>query len=289
VTVPQWFSRNIAVAPERGRVEVDGCSIETLAWGDPAKRGLLLAHGLGANAEWWLPFAPFFADEWRVGALSFSGMGRSGWRDCYDMPTCAREMAACADALGLFDGGEKPWLVAHSMGGIAAIYLAASQVGARFGGIVLVDSGTVPSEDRVTISPGPRTPHPGFASRADGVARFRLRPPQGGVPGWFMEFLAEKSLYQREDGRWYWHFDPNGDANRGTEFVGALSDLLPRARCPLAFVWGEDSVLMTQGSKDLNRAVAPSGTRFVEIPTAHHLLMLDQPEAFVTALRVLLG
>jgi len=289
MTVPQWFRQNIEVEPERGQIEVEGCAIETLAWGDAGKRGLLLAHGLGANADWWLPFAPFFTDEWRVGALSFSGMGRSGWRDRYNMPICAREMAACADSLGLFDGDEKPWLVAHSMGGIAAIYLAASEVGARFAGIVLVDSGTVPSEDRMKISPGPRTPHPGFATKAEGMARFRLRPPQGGVAGWFMEFLAEKSLYLREDGRWHWHFDPNGDVNRGTEFVGALSDLLPLARCPLTFVWCEDSVLMTQRSKELNRAVALPGTRFVEIPSAHHLLMLDQPVAFVSALRALLG
>src|SRR5213595_1074078 len=71
---PEWFKTAIANAPERTLVDVRGAAIETLSWG---------LHGNGANADWWSFIAPFFADDHRVAALSFSGMGGSGWRDRY--------------------------------------------------------------------------------------------------------------------------------------------------------------------------------------------------------------
>ena len=36
---------------------------------------LLFLHGNGAHADWWSFIAPFFAAEYRVAALSWSGMG----------------------------------------------------------------------------------------------------------------------------------------------------------------------------------------------------------------------
>jgi len=288
MSAPAWFERNLAEAPQRGTIEVAGCPIETLAWGKVGNRGLLLVHGNGAHADWWVPLAPFFSGEYRVGALSFSGMGSSGWRDRYSMAIYVEELIAASEALGLFAGAEKPWIVAHSLGGIAATYLSESTHGERFAGIILVDTGAVRPEDRIGMPP--RTaPHPGYATLEEGMARFRLRPPQLGIGSWLLRFVAERSLQQRADGRWHWRFDPDGNLKRGREFIGTAQDVIPRARCPLAFIWGGESALMTQGSKALNREVAPPGTRFVEIPSAHHHLMFDQPIAFVTAVRALIA
>src|SRR3546814_12969675 len=64
-------------------LEVSGTAIETLAWGERGKPGLLFLHGNGGHADWWRFIAPFFASDWRVGAISWSGMGRSGWRKSY--------------------------------------------------------------------------------------------------------------------------------------------------------------------------------------------------------------
>lgn len=288
MSAPAWFERNLAEKPERGTVEVDGCPIETLAWGKVGNRGLLFVHGNGAHADWWVPLAPFFANEYRVGALSLSGSGSSGWRDRYGMAVYVEELMAASEALGLFAAPEKPWIVAHSLGGIAAIYLSETDHAARFAGVILVDTGAVRPEDRLGMRPR-AAPHPGYATLEEGIARFRLRPPQPGIAPWLMQFVAERSLEQREDGRWHWRFDPDANAKRGREFVGTAQDVMPRARCPLALVWGAESALMTPGSQALNREVAPPGTRFVEIPAAHHHLMFDQPIAFVTAIRALIA
>ena len=64
----------------------------------------------------------------------------------------------------------------------------------------------------------------------------------------------------------------------------------------VALTWGSSFLLIELGVDHfepevvaLTREHAPPGTRFVEMPDAAHHLMLDQPIAFVTALRALLG
>ena len=59
---PQWFNDAIARAPVRTFTDVRGAAIETLAWGEHGKPGLLFLHGNGASADWWSFIAPFFAD-----------------------------------------------------------------------------------------------------------------------------------------------------------------------------------------------------------------------------------
>lgn len=72
---PRWFQQAIAQAPERRRIPVSGAGIELLTWGEIGKPGLLFLHGNGAHADWWSFIAPFFAADWRVAAISWSGMG----------------------------------------------------------------------------------------------------------------------------------------------------------------------------------------------------------------------
>ena len=78
---PDWFERVVAIEPERTFVEVDGAQVEALAWGARGKPGLIFLHGGAAHADWWSFIAPFFGGERRVVAPSFSGMGRSDWRE----------------------------------------------------------------------------------------------------------------------------------------------------------------------------------------------------------------
>src|SRR5438046_9757365 len=105
---PAWFEAASDNAPERSFIEVRGAAIETLSWGRRGKPGILFLHGNGANADWWSFIAPFFADDHRVAALSFSGMGGSGWRDRYSYDGYVTEALEVADAAGLFDGATGP-------------------------------------------------------------------------------------------------------------------------------------------------------------------------------------
>jgi pimeloyl-ACP methyl ester carboxylesterase len=56
----------------------------------------------------------------------------------------------------------------------------------------------------------------------------------------------------------------------------------------MAIIHGERSSVMTPESVAFTRALLPTGTACVEIAAAHHHLMLDQPLAFVAAVRALL-
>jgi pimeloyl-ACP methyl ester carboxylesterase len=60
-------------------------------------------------------------------------------------------------------------------------------------------------------------------------------------------------------------------------------------QCPVAIVWGSQSVLFDDEVLAYNASLAPAGSPRIAIPAARHHLMVDQPLAFVTALRGLLS
>jgi pimeloyl-ACP methyl ester carboxylesterase len=88
---PDWFVRAVAAPRTDGSVEVDGCAVHYLVWGEPGRRGLVFGHGGGAHAHWWTPVAATFAGAFRVVAVDLSGHGDSGRRDSYDPEISARE------------------------------------------------------------------------------------------------------------------------------------------------------------------------------------------------------
>jgi len=58
--------------------------------------------------------------------------------------------------------------------------------------------------------------------------------------------------------------------------------------CPIALMWGERSNLMGQETMDYMFGKVPAGFKKVAIPDADHHVMIDQPLAFVAAVRGLL-
>src|SRR5436309_2221830 len=111
---PAWFGDALAQAPERSLIPVAGANIELLTWGEVGKPGLILVHGNSAHADWWSFIAPFLADQYRVAALSLSGMGDSDWRETYTFEGFASEIYDCAKAAGLYEAKVKPIYIGHS-------------------------------------------------------------------------------------------------------------------------------------------------------------------------------
>lgn len=288
MTVPEWFRRNVADAPKRGVLDVEAAKIETLAWGRRGDRGMMLIHGNGAHADWWSHLGPFFSSSLRVGAISLSGSGRSSWREAYSFAQHGREIVAGAAEIGLFDASEKPWLIAHSMGARSAAEVAASPDGARFEGVILVDSGVRPPSYPTKHAREHTGKHSGFNSLEEGMARFRLRPEQPDVPQWMMDHIGRRSLVLRADGSWNWCFDPKLTNSLWNE-IPFYADRIKKARCPLVFIWGSKSALITPEIIEFSMEVAAEGTKFVELAEAHHHLILDQPLAFVAALRAVIA
>ena len=285
---PAWFDAALAHEPARRFVDVDGAHIESLSWGERGRPGLLFMHGNGAHADWWRFIAPFFADSYRVAALSWSGMGGSGHRSHYSLDDFIAEALGVAEAEGLFEADQKPVFVAHSFGGVPLMGCAGRH-GDRLRAAVMVDTPVrTPAQEaerRRRPASGPARPHRVYPSLEAALARFRFAPEQPCVTPYIADFIARSSLKEVEGG-WTWKFDPF----LWNDFrMSDTGPLLADVRCPFALMWGDRSILMSPEVIDHMASIAPPGTPKIVIPDAAHHVMVDQPLAFVSAVRALLA
>lgn len=285
---PDWFTRAVAVPVERSRIMVQGAGIDVRAWGARGQPGVLLLHGNGAHADWWSFIAPWLADDYRVAALSWSGMGASDWRQHYSVDLFVAEAFAVMAATGLFEAPRKPVVVGHSFGGFPTI-AAALRRGSELAGIVVVDTPIRSPEDEKAHRRGrsdeaPR-PHRVYATIEQALARFRLAPRQRCENLFIADAIARASL-REVDGGWSWRFDPYLWSRFDIDPTGPM---LPYLQCPVAFIWGDRSSLMPAEVIGYMRANVSSDTPFIAVPDADHHVMIDQPLAFVAVLRALLG
>ena len=293
---PQWFTEAIAQAPEHRFHLVRGARIETLAWGERGKPGLLLMHGNGAHAQWWSFIAPFFARDWRVVAFSWSGMGGSDHRESgtYTLDGFVEEVFSIAQAEGLYDAPLAPVFVGHSFGGFPTMACAARH-GERMRAAVVVDSPMRTPAQRKEFERARQArehkPLRVYPSFDDAVMRFRFMPVQPCEHLYVVDHIARTSLRRVEatdssPAGWTWCFDPF--MWRGYR-MGSPSEDLANARCPIAIMWGARSSLVGPAVVEYARSLAPAGSPMIEIPDADHHVMIDQPLAFVAALRGLLA
>ncbi len=283
---PDWFTQALADEPERSLVRVQGAPIETLAWGRVGDPGLLLLHGNSAHADWYSFVAPLLRQGRRVVALSFSGMGASGWRTQYSVAQWADEALAVAEATGLFAAATPPVVAAHSFGGFALMNLAARH-GQRLARAVIIDTPVRPPSGAGQL--GSHRRHRShdlrsarvYATLAEPLQRFRLLPPQGCAHPFIADLIARRGLKQTVgptgQPAWVWRFDPFIFAH--FDFGRPYRDL-GLARCPVTLVRGGRSRLLSPALLDHAMTLAPAGSQRLEVADADHHVMIDQPLAF---------
>ena len=283
---PAWFEQALAAPFASHFVEVEGCRIHYLLWpGDDARaenRGLLFVHGGGAHANWWRFIAPFFTRDFRVAALDLSGMGDSATRAEYNATLRAGEIRAVLEHGRL---GQRPFVVGHSFGGYMTMRFGAA-FGDDIGGAVIVDSpirrpdasGNVSARRAVSLE----RHYPSFEA---GLSRFRLLPAQPCANEFIVEFIARHSLRQAPAG-WTWKFDVGTMSAR--RWGEPFNEHLQKLRCRAALIFGQNSALVSRDTADYMSELMGPTAPVVEIPEAQHHVMLDQPIAFVAALRTLL-
>jgi pimeloyl-ACP methyl ester carboxylesterase len=279
---PDWFLNAVATPYDDLAVEVLGCSIHYLRWGDPANPGVVLVHGGAAHAHWWSFIAPMLIRQYHVVALDMSGHGDSGRRDAYRNDIWAEEVLAVAEDAGM----DRPVLVGHSMGGFVSIMAAATH-SERLSGIVIVDSPVRrpdPESAEGTRGRAFRNPKT-YPDASTAIEHFRLIPPQPCENKYIVDHVARNSLREVEGGV-TWKFDP--DVFRRAE-PGVRHDFLSRVQARVAVFHGEHSAIVTPDVTDYMNEVLGRTAPFVEIPQAYHHLILDQPLAFVAALRAILA
>lgn len=292
-SLPAWFTDALSAPREEGFVRVDGVRMHFFRWGNPEAPPILITHGFLAHARCFAFIAPFLASDYHVVAYDLSGMGDSEARTDCDMATRGREMIGVAEALDLFGHAHKPIVIAHSFGSATAL-TALELAPNAFGGAVICDMMVLrPSElekywSNGRNSPGsgnPNQPHRRYPDYASARARYVLAPPQPVGEPFLMDYMAYHSL-RREGAEWTWKFSPSV-FNRGNSHRLWL-DIGPRlvsAPGRKAIIHGEQSQLFTPDSRNYVRELGGVDIPIIAVPEARHHLMLDQPLAFVAALR----
>jgi pimeloyl-ACP methyl ester carboxylesterase len=280
---PRWFVEAVATPCDERRVEVAGCPVHYVAWGEPGRPGVLLVHGGAAHLHWWSYLAPFLLPDHHVVALDLSGHGDSGHRETYDADVWSDELVAVAADAGM----ERPVLVGHSMGGFVSI-AAAARFPDRWSGAVIVDSPVRrPDPESVALQGRnlPRATPRCYDTFDEAVGRFRLVPDQPCENPWVVEHIARRSLRRLDDGTWRWKFDPH----IFERIPRAIHEYLSQVRVRTCVLHGQLSAIVTPEVTDYMSELLGRSAPFVEIPQAHHHVLLDQPLALVAALRAILA
>ncbi len=293
---PAWFRRAMVQEREEGFADAGGCPIHYFRWGDPSKPGVILLHGFLAHARVFAFIAPLMTEDFHVVAYDLGGMGESGFRDAYDAETQAADLMAVAEDTGMFDGGRKPFLVSHSYGGGVAMD-AVEQSPDRFSGLIVTDmmmlrpdamkehmgermdrrQNTVPQKNKV------------YPDLETAMGRFRLQPEQPCENDYLFKYLAFHSL-KKVEGGWSWKFHPS-IFNRDIRTLDAWlrqPHRLAEIALPKAIIYGENSTLFTRDSSAYLREINKDPLPIIEVPDAHHHLMLDQPVAYASAIKSVL-
>ncbi len=295
--LPKWFVSALKVPREEGYVEINGARAHYFRWGDRRKPKLLMTHGFLAHARCFAFIAPFLAEDHDVVAFDLAGMGDSEMRGEVDPTARGREFSEIAEALDMFVDGHKPTLIAHSFGSGAAL-TAVTQSPDAFSGAVICDLMIMRPElmeqywNRRRASPGsgnPDKPNKRYPSYEAARKRYVLSPPQPVGEPFLADYMAYHSL--RRDGEdWTWKFSPEvfRQSNKPDEWL-KMGERLVKAPGRKAIVHGAKSQLFTQDSGEYIRELGGDDIPIIAVPEARHHLMLDQPLAFLTALRSILS
>jgi pimeloyl-ACP methyl ester carboxylesterase len=249
---------------------------------------VMFLHGGGqTRSSWGNAIEQLGAAGYRAIAVDQRGHGESDWSpDRQYEPLCyAKDLS---DILHQLPSGAA--LVGASLGGMAS--LAAVGEGWDNGARALVLVDVVPRMDRqgsqeifdfMAANPN------GFASleeAADAVAAYLPhRPRPKDTRG------LQRNLRQREDGRYYWHWDPVL-ISRGIPdqepMVRAMEEMARKVRIPTLLIRGGRSRLVSREAAEELLQLIPQA-EFVDIVDAHHMVAGDANDAFAAPLLDFLG
>jgi pimeloyl-ACP methyl ester carboxylesterase len=250
-----------------------GLRLRAIHRGDETAPPLVLLHGGGANAHWWDHLTPELSERFHVVALDFRGHGGSDWPE--------PEVGAFqADLVALLEhlGDPTAILVGHSMGGHVALVHASRRGTPGPRALVAVDVARGADSRARRAMRLALFARRTYRSREDAVARYRFLPRSPRVAEELRRHIAEHSVRSTGD-RFGFRFDP-----RWFALPPAARPDLRTVRAPTLVIRGAESPLLSAERAAGLAAELPDG-RAVEIPEAGHNVHLDQPRAFLDALK----
>ena len=256
-------------------------------WGDSVNPLVIMLHGGGQTRHSWKGVAAKIANlGFHVIAHDLRGHGESFWDSDGDYTFDAHrdDLVKIIQQLG-----KKANLVGASLGGMISLSLAGHEEESKHcSGLIMVDIGMRPNDegsDRIVEFM--RSGAKGFASveeAADAVSGYlphRERPKD--ISG------LKKNLRLKEDGRYYWHWDPlfltdrTGMGEVREERFRQLENSAKRIAVPTLLVQGALSDILTNKEKEEFLNAVPHA-KFAEIQQATHMVVGDKNDIFAEAI-----
>lgn len=274
------------------RIPVGPVTLEADAYGDPADPPVVLLHGGGQTRHSWDNSARLLGDAgWYALTVDLRGHGDSDWSPDgdYSFERFAEDVRALA--LGL---PSRPALVGASLGGMASLLAVGESDEPVASGLILVDiAPRVEMAGVARIRAFMRQGLGGFPdleAAADAISTYNPhRPRPKDLSG------LKKNLRLKEDGRWYWHWDPKFMALQEPDEPGLdgipsarmaqperLEDAARRLTLPTLLVRGASSDLLSEEGAAAMRALVPHAKQ-VDVAGAGHMVAGDRNDRFNTA------
>ena len=267
----------------------NGMSIAADVHGDPSHQPVLFLHGGGQTRHAWGNTAETLAEHgFYTICIDHRGHGESSWADMGEY----RVLHFVEDLQQLLvQLDRKPILVGASLGGLVSLLAETEQEESVAKGVILVDVTPRLETDGVDRIIGfMKGGTSGFASLdevADSISQYlphRKRPTD-------LSGLA-KNLRRMEDGRYYWHWDPNmlktWDPSQSTEEDGqALEARLQDVRhldIPVLLIRGRLSDLVSEETAAEFLEMVPHA-EYVNLGDAHHMVAGDRNDAFTDTVK----
>lgn len=270
----------------------DGVELVADVAGDPSHPAVLLLHGGGQTRHSWGSALIDLSNRgYYVASVDLRGHGDSGWSPTGDYGGDVFP----DDVIRVARQFDRPVLVGASLGGTAALMAVGKTLGdpvAR--AVVLVD--VAPNIEPAGVERIRSFMHQnietGFATLdevADAIQTYNPhRPRPTNLEG------LKKNVRLRDDGRWYWHWDPAfmwgkhiaSDETRISEFRHrgeALEEAARSLTIPTLLVRGRQSDLLSEEGARKFLALVPHA-EFADVAGAGHMVAGDRNDVFNDAI-----
>lgn len=261
------------------RFRGNGLQLMADVTGEEGHPPVVLLHGGGQTRYAWGSAAQALARAGRyVVSLDLRGHGDSDW-DAEQDYSLDKQVGDLREVLGQIPG--KPALVGASLGGYISMLTVGEAQGDVATSLTLVDVTPMVAPEGEARVKGFMTAYPqGFSSleeAADAVAAYLPDRPRPSDPSGL-----RRNLRLKEDGRYYWHWDPAlfktlqaSPQHQLARYEAAAR----RVKIPTLLVRGQKSELVRPEDVKHFLALIP-GAQYVDVAQAGHMVAGDRNDAF---------
>ena len=271
------------------RLSGQGVTLAADVYGPEDGPPVVFFHGGGQTRHAWGGTARLLGEKgWRSTTVDLRGHGDSDWAptrevegDGYTLDDFAADVRAVAAVQSA-----PPVLIGASLGGLSSLVaIGEAPPGTTVAsGLVLVDVAPRLEQEGIDrIAEFMLGNLDGFADLeevADAVAAYNPhRPRPKDLSG------LRKNVRQREDGRWYWHWDPQFlmggriDETRSVRNESRLEDAARAVGVPTLLVRGRQSDVLSEAGAQATLRIMPQA-RYVDVGGAGHMVAGDRNDAF---------